>query len=532
MSAAADDALHGPRRRVEGPWVWALSLLVGLGIGAALAKALPATYGALASAPGAMIPTIPLILCVPFAVLLGCIALMPFVNAHLWHHHFPDVSFFLGGLVAAYYLVAFNAPGFSHGMTYGQSSVLHAVAEYYSFIALVGGLFVVSGTILIELRGRATPAFNTGLLLLGAVLANVVGTTGASMLLVRPFIRANEGRLRPIHVVMFIFIVSNCGGALTPIGDPPLYLGYLKGVPFAWTIENLAGEWAFVVGLLLVIFYGIDRTLAAKSRGESWPSALTGNEPDRGPYSPTALGTRLESSRTPRGTGGDATPMGFGLSIRGSVGVACLVLMVAGVFIDPAVKHFAAGVPALQGYPVGATFQLAVAAFAFLRAPRAILDANQFSFFPVKEVGLLFLGIFLTMVPALGYLSANGSKLGVDSPTTFYFATGALSAILDNAPTYLNFMQIAFGDREITATTVRQWLTTREHVLDLRAISTAAVFFGAMTYIGNGPNFMVKSIAEASLIKMPSFFGYLGLALVILLPVLVANWALFFVVLR
>jgi len=535
--------------RFEGPIVWIVALVVGLGLGFALTKILPPEYAAANNSAPAATPTAPapipaeqavpadptsqpaaspqpqkprisLILCIPFALLLGCIALMPFVNMHFWHHHFPDISFFLGGIVTGYYLNAFNLPDFNHGLTYGQYSMLHAVIEYYSFIALVGGLFVVSGTILIELRGRATPGLNTALLLFGALLANLVGTTGASMLLIRPFLRINQGRLRPIHVVLFIFIVSNCGGALTPIGDPPLYLGYLKGVPFAWPVQNLAGEWAFVVGLLLVIFYAIDRSIAKKEKREfgQHPSSTQGSrDSDNDPRSQT----------TP--TSGHAR---FGFSIRGGVGIACLALMVFGVFIDPIVKSLAATLPALQGYPLGATFQLAVATFAFILAPRAILDANQFSFFPVKEVGLLFLGIFLTMVPALGFLAANGSKLGVNSPTTFYFATGALSAILDNAPTYLNFLQIAFGDTEITPSAIRVWLQTHEHVLDLRAISAAAVFFGAMTYIGNGPNFMVKAIAEASLVKMPSFFGYLGLALMILLPVLVANWALFFVVFR
>lgn len=555
--------------RFEGPILWIAALVVGLGLGFALTRVLPPEYAATnsaapgeasthtaptpadpdahadpastlqpttpvqpgatsghapASAPAPLKPRIPLILCIPFALLLGCIALMPFVSMHFWHHHFPDISFFLGGTIAGYYLAAFNLPNFNHGLTYGQHSMLHAVIEYYSFIALVGGLFVVSGTILIELRGRATPGLNTGLLLFGALLANIVGTTGASMLLIRPFLRINEGRLRPIHVVLFIFIVSNCGGALTPIGDPPLYLGYLKGVPFAWTLQNLAGEWAFVVGLLLAVYYMIDRSIANKEEREF------------GQHAPAAADARASAGGPGRNPTNKAPfedqHARFGFSIRGTVGIVCLALMVLGVFIDPIVKHFAATLPTLQGYPIGATFQLAVAAFAFALAPRAILDANHFSFFPVKEVGLLFLGIFLTMVPALGFLAANGSKLGVDSPTTFYFATGSLSAILDNAPTYLNFMQIAFGDSEITASTIRAWLQTREHVLDLRAISTAAVFFGAMTYIGNGPNFMVKSIAEASLVKMPSFFGYLGLALMILLPVLVANWALFFVVLR
>ena len=184
-------------------------------------------------------PAIPIILLVPFVLLLGSIALMPFINEHFWHDHFPDFAFLLGGITVAYYLLGFSQPGFTHGLSYGQYKMLHTGQEYYAFIALIGGLFIASGGILLDYKGRGGPVSNTILLAFGAIIANIVGTTGASVLLIRPFMRMNQGRLRPLHVVMFIFIVSNCGGCLTPIGDPPLYLGYLKGIPFGWTMTAL-----------------------------------------------------------------------------------------------------------------------------------------------------------------------------------------------------------------------------------------------------------------------------------------------------
>ncbi len=446
-------------------------------------------------------PSIPLWLLVPFAVLLGSIALMPFVNEAFWHHHFPDFAFFLGGITLAYYLFGFNAPDFSHGMTYGQYQMKHVALEYFQFIALIGGLYVASGGILINVSGRGTPAVNTGMLAVGAIIANIVGTTGASVLLIRPFMRVNKGRLKPIHVVMFIFIVSNCGGALTPIGDPPLYLGFLKGVPFFWTLTHLWPMWAVGVGLLLAIFFVID--------------------------------LKIGPARSPPGdTDGDATPRErFGVSIKGMSGIIALALIIGGVFIDPLLRPIA---PALSGIPVGAAFQIVVAIGAYKIANPAYHEANEFSFFPVKEVGLLFIGIFATMAPALGYLASHGAELGLDSPTKFYFATGALSGVLDNAPTYLNFLQVALSaaGEELNAEGIHAFIDHEPGVHELMAISLGAVFFGAMTYIGNGPNFMVRAIAEAQGLKMPSFFGYMARAIVVLLPVLIVVWVLFFVVLK
>jgi Na+/H+ antiporter NhaD/arsenite permease-like protein len=472
-----------------------LSTAMGLALGALIAFLAPVH----ANGHGVEIP--PWLL-LPFALLLGSIALMPFISVRIWHRHYADFALFLGSLVTAYYLIAFGGIS-GHGRTlgYGPEKMLHAALEYYSFIALVGGLFVVSGGILVDLRGRGGPKINTALLAAGAVIANIVGTTGASMLLIRPFMRVNKGRLRPMHIVLFIFIVSNCGGLLTPIGDPPLYLGYLKGVPFLWPSAMLWPSWLLTVGLLLAVFYIYDARVGAPGSDAGPPVA---REPE------AAMLTTAEIHE-PRG-----------LSIRGTVGLICLALMIAGVFIDPLL----ATVAGIRGIPVGPTFQILVAIAAYRLSPIVILAENDFSFGPVKEVGVLFLGIFATMVPALAYLSLHGHQLGLTSAGTFYFGTGLLSAVLDNAPTYLNFFQIAYGPEEITAAGIPAFLASETGNSLLAAVATGAVFFGAMTYIGNGPNFMVKAIAESASVRMPSFFGYTLRACLILLPILILHWAL------
>lgn len=437
-------------------------------------------------------PTIPIWLCLPFAALLLSIAVMPFINERVWHNHFPDFAFFFGAIITAYYLFGYDQPGYAGALSYGQYKMLHAGLEYYAFIALIGGLFVASGGILIDVKGKGGPIMNTALLAFGAVAANIVGTTGASVLLIRPFMRLNEGRLKPIHVVLFIFIVSNCGGCLTPIGDPPLYLGYLKGVPFEWTLIHLWPMWAACVGMLLAIFFVIDMKIG----------------PRRNEQGEVVLDNGVRTS----------------IKISGMSGIICLTLIIAGVFIDPMIKKLG-GVE--HPPPVGPTFQILVAIAAYLTANKANQKANDFTFFPVKEVGLLFIGIFATMTPALGFLSANSSSLGLDSPSAFYFGTGVLSGVLDNAPTYLNFLQVAFGEQELNADNIHAFIAEPSGSSLLMAISLGAVFFGAMTYIGNGPNFMVKAIAESSGVNMPSFFGYHVRAIVLLVPVLVVIWVLF-----
>ncbi len=522
------------RSDLGGPKSWAIATLVGAALGVVLAMVFPAQYapaGAarsqrpaapivhqiapdgtvtelapdgpadLDAAPGAPHPAepiIPLVLLVPFAAMLASMSLMPALHARLWTRHFADVALLLGSLMLAYYLSAFGE--------YGRHAMLHVATEYLSFFALVGGLYVVSGGVHVEIRGpapRLAPLANTLLLAGGAVLANIVGTTGASVLLIRPFLRMNAGRLSAFHVVMFIFIVSNCGGCLTPIGDPPLYLGYLSGVPFLWTVQRLGPMWLVAIGALLAIFLVVD--------------SLLGRPVGRAPRPPSS---------------------GPAISISGGPALVCLVLIVAGVFIDPLLKSLVG----ITGVPIGTAIQIAVAVAAYRLARPEIHRANGFTFHPVKEVGFLFAGIFLTMAPALAYLAANGSRLGLETPTQFYFASGALSAVLDNAPTYLNFLQTALSVLHLpmSAEGVARFISNAFDVVHadgrtvriqgtvlLEAVSLGAVFFGAMTYIGNGPNFMVKAIAESAGVRMPSFFGYAALAMVILAPVLLLVWALF-----
>lgn len=474
-----------------------------------------------APAPAAAAPRVPLWACAPFAALLLGIALMPFVNARWWHAHYPSVSLFLAGLVAGFYFAELGGPG--------RAAMTHVGVEYLSFFALVGGLYVVSGGILVDIRVRGTPLRNAAILLVGAVIANFVGTTGASMLLIRPFMRINSpehgGRgVHPLHIVFFIFIVSNCGGCLTPIGDPPLYLGYLKGVPFFWTTVHMWPMWLFVNAVLLAMFVAVDTWLRTR-----------GSLSDR-------AGQSAVAADQPGLAGADLVKPA--VRVIGGSGLVCLVLIVGCVFIDPLLKKYAG----IEHIPIGAACQIAVAIAAYFLAPRHVHQANHFNFDPVKEVGLLFAGIFVAMAPALAYLDQNASSLGLVTPTQFYFATGVLSAGLDNAPTYLSFLQIAFSTLGITLTqeellrfidggfTLTRVATGEVISFDgrvmLEAISQGAVFFGAMTYIGNGPNFMVKAIAESAGgpgrgVKMPSFFGYVILAVVFLGPVLLANWWIF-----
>lgn len=487
----SDDHVHS-NSWSHGPRVWVCSAVAGCVLGWIASRLLPGQVGDHG-------PIVEPWMVTPFAVMLLSIAVMPFISLRWWHRHYPDFAFLLGGFIAAYYLSAFSGAkggGGGHGAGGGGGgSILHAVEEYYAFIGLVGSLYVVSGAILVDLRGKATPLRNGMLLLVGAVIANLVGTTGASALLIRPFLRMNErraggggGGVKALQVVMFIFIVSNCGGSLTPIGDPPLYIGFIKGIPFMWTLEHLWNDWLLVVLPLVAIYVGIDAWLFRARPGQ------TISEP--------AVAEKLS------------------LRLTGRLGMIGLALVLFGVFVDPMLNRLAG----FHGFPVGATFQMIVATVVYLKAPKDILSANEFNFEPIKEVALLFVGIFLTMVPALGLMAARGKGLGLDGPTSYYFATGGLSAVLDNAPTYLNFLQLAVAPDPISKDGLLALIAKPDGLALVKAISTGAVFFGAMTYIGNGPNFMVRAIAESAGVKMPSFFGYVGWAVLILLPVLMMHW--------
>ena len=409
----------------------------------------------------------------PFALLLLGIALMPFLHKHWWEHHYPKVACGLGLLTTAYYVFALHS----------GSRMLHVAHEYISFIALIGSLFVVSGGIHIRVKGEATPWVNCLFLALGAVLANFIGTTGASMLLIRPWIRMNRYRITAFHIVFFIFVVGNIGGSLTPIGDPPLFLGYLKGVPFWWVVEHCWEAW--IVGVFGVI--GIFAVL-------DWRNFLRARKEIR---------DKETASETWR--------------FEGTRNFLFLAVILAAVFLRKP-----AGLSEL--------LMFAAAAGAYFTTPRPVHEANDFSFAPIREVAWLFIGIFATMVPALDYLELHANTLGLDSEMKFFFGTGSLSAVLDNAPTYLTFLAAAMGRHGLSINSPADMTAfMAQHDHELVAISLGAVFFGAMTYIGNGPNFMIKSIAEQSKVKTPSFFAYLfRYAVPILLPFFLLVSLLFF----
>lgn len=389
----------------------------------------------------------------PFVGLLFCIALFPLAAPHWWEPHKNKAK--LGLILALPALIAI--------FRFAPQEFWPTLKEYAAFIILLGSLFVVTGGIILEGNPKATPAVNTLFLALGAVLANLIGTTGASMVLIRPLLRSNQERQRATHVlVFFIFLVSNIGGCLTPLGDPPLFLGFLKGVPFFWTL-SLWPEWLFAVGTLLGLFFFLDSYFWRREAGAA-----------------------LRTDREP-------------LRVRGRRNFFCLAAIVGAVFLNEPWREL---VMVLAG----------AAGFRF--TPADYRKKNAFTFAPLAEVAILFGAIFITMVPALGFLRVHAPSFGVTQPWQFFWASGTLSSFLDNAPTYLTFLSLAQGLNSGGAV-----VGVSESVL--RAISLGAVFMGANTYIGNGPNFMVKAIAEAAGVRMPSFLGYMKYSLTILLPLFI-----------
>lgn len=425
----------------------------------------------------------------PFIVLLGMIATGPLFYQHFWERHYPKVAVALGLMTVLYYIIIMG----------DFQPIYHELAEYISFIALLGSLFVASGGILIDIDRKGTPLVNVILLLFGSVLSNFIGTTGASMLLIRPFMRINRGRLKAYHVIFFIFLVSNIGGALTPIGDPPLFMGFLRGVPFFWVIRHVFHIWLLTMGLVLLIFFIVDTYFARK----------TADQPE------------IEYSG--------------GIRLVGGTGFIWFAVIIGAVFLDP---NVIAGFPSLQEmwhipFGIREIIMFTVMILAYKTANKDALKGNDFNFEPIREVGFLFIGIFMTMVPALQLIAYEAQHYAaVLTPGLFYFGTGTLSAVLDNTPTYLNFFAASIGKYGLQADNVshvRLFAACPETILYLEAISIASVFFGAMTYIGNGPNFMVKSISDQSGLQMPSFFGYLvKWAIPILLPIFILVWALFY----
>ena len=419
--------------------------------------------------------SLPLWSVVPFAGLLLSIALFPLFAPALWARHYAKVCLAFGVPVAGFFLL--RAP----------RELLHAVLEYASFLLLLASLFTISGGILLRGRLRGSAGVNCAILAAGAVFANVFGTTGASMLLIRPLLRANAHRRRVAHVVVFfIFVVANIGGVLTPIGDPPLFLGYLRGVPFFWTVRAMGLLWVVACALVIGVFYLVDRRAFALDL-----MAGTGD----GPVPPGAPETAAAAreARVP-------------LSIEGKVNLPLLMVVIGAVFLPTPWREMA---------------MAAAAAVSVWKTPAKVREENEFTWYPIEEVAILFAGIFATMIPALLILKARGAELGVVSPAHFFWATGALSSFLDNAPTYLTFFSLAqgVGGAETVAGVSAPLL---------QAISAGAVFMGANSYIGNAPNFMVKAIAEEAGVRMPSFFGYMAWSCGILLPVFALLTLIFF----
>jgi Na+/H+ antiporter NhaD/arsenite permease-like protein len=406
----------------------------------------------------------------PFALLLGAMALGPLLAAGGWSRHYAKVSLALGAITLGYYLLGLQA----------SARVWQMAHDYASFIALIGSLFVVSGGIHINVKGGATPLANVVFLFIGAVVANVLGTTGAAMLLIRPWIRMNRYRATAHHIAFFIFIVANAGGCLTPIGDPPLFLGYLQGVPFWWVAKNCWPMWATGIGILLAMFYVVDRINFTRA--------------------PREVRERETAHETWRF---DGLPNLFFLAV-----ILGAVFLTRPIFAREALM-------------------VAAAAGSYFTTPKSVHAANHFNFHPIREVAVLFAGIFATMMPALDWLNLNARLLLGDqpSPGIFFWGTGILSSALDNAPTYLGFLNALFGTTG--ARSIGELLN--QHAWSLLAISIGSVFFGAATYIGNGPNFMVKAVADQQKIRMPTFPGFvLKFTLPFLLPMLLAIWLIFF----
>jgi Na+/H+ antiporter NhaD/arsenite permease-like protein len=444
---------------------------------------------------GAQLPVFSIL---PFAALLLMIAVAPLFVPHWWHSNRNKA------LVAA--LVSLPVL-FQMGIAWGEpgrAALGERAHEYFGFIVVIAALFVITGGIHIRGSLAGTPLVNTGMLALGAVLANLLGTTGASVLLIRPLIRANKSRRRRTHlIVFFIFVVANCGGLLTPIGDPPLLLGFLKGVPFEWTLR-LWPQWLTATAVLLAVF----------NLWDQW--ALDREERER---SGSLLDRVMEHQP---------------LRVRGAAALAALGgVLVTIIFAGRAA---AGGLPWVAGTQEAIITTLAVTAY--FATPHDNRTHNAFTFGPIVEVAVLFAGLFATMVPVLEILNAwsqgartvLGMSFGVSQPWEFFWTSGALSSVLDNAPTYLAFAASAAGLQGVPAhgPFIGALAIDPEGARILAAIATGSVFMGANTYIGNAPNFMVRAIAEENGIKMPSFFGYMAYSCGILLPIFVAISLLFF----
>ena len=428
-----------------------------------------------------------LVWAVPFIGTLLSIALMPLLAPHLWHHHY--------GKIIAGWALAFIVPfAVVFGWQEATASFIHAaVAEYVPFIVLLTALFTVVGGIHVGGNLHGSPGLNVSLLAIGAVLASFVGTTGASMIMIRPLIRANDNRVHKAHIVVFfIFIVSNAGGSLTPLGDPPLFLGFLKGVTFFWTVGHLLPETLFLIGSLLALFFALDW------RYYHYREEILLFDP-----TPDTRRIRFDGARN------------FWL-----LGVIIGLVLISGLWKSQLEFSFMGTSVTLPSLVRDAGLVVVILVSLWI-TPRQVHDDNQFSWAPMQEVAKLFAAIFLTIVPVIAMLRVGvhgpfGAVVasvtrpdGSPDPAMYFWASGILSSFLDNAPTYLVFFNTAGGDANVL---MNQFAPT------LAAISAGSVFMGANSYIGNAPNLMVKAIAESLGVRMPGFFGYMAWSTCILIP--------------
>ncbi len=483
----------------------------------------------------------------PFVGILLCIAIIPLINAHFWEKNLWWISL---GIFCLPMAIIF-------GVFMGEllrEKTIEKLLEYLSFIILLASLFVISGGILVKGKMNGTPVLNSVFLLVGSIIASFVGTTGASMLLIRPLIRANRNRERKAHIVIFfIFLVSNIGGVLTPLGDPPLFLGYLQGVPFEWTFR-LFPQWIFTSSIVLVIFFVYDNIMYRREKPAAPGEAAEGSDsgdliksigsdinaaidllnPDQHAVQGTisrrllvSVNERLTSARGKIKTLNETGIAGSSIGLEGKINLVFLAGVVFIVFMQGFLLKKVAWWPHFGPQEVGMLIMLGLS-LVFTPAKSGLRIENGFTFQPIKEVALIFAGIFATMIPALYILETKGASLGIVEPWQFFWAAGGLSSFLDNAPTYLTFVSVGkslhlpntlnfvFNDGGTLTTPI------------LAAISCGAVFMGANTYIGNGPNFMVRSIAEEQGVKMPSFFGYMLYSGLVLIPTFILVTLIFF----
>lgn len=418
----------------------------------------------------------------PFVLMLGAIAVFPLTLNHWWEHNRNKliIAIALSVPIAIWLVAAGHWHELEHALIF----------DYVPFVVLLGSLFVITGGIRVTGDIEAKPLINTTFLAIGAVLASFIGTTGAATLLIRPVLQTNKERIFKVHTVLFfIGAVANCGGLLTPLGDPPLFILYLRGVPFEWFLELLP-QWAMVNLLLLVIYFSVDTYFYDKEPIEAIKRDIT-----------------------------EITP----IRIRGTLNFVWLL----GVILSVAFLN-EQYIPAFKELPAAKFVREAIiaglAALSLYTTPNEVREGNNFTWAPIEEVAYLFLGIFITMVPCVMYLEANAQSLGVSNAPQFYYATGALSAVLDNTPTALTFYSLAVG---LALNTPQMIAGVPDEIL--KAISVSAVFFGSLTYIGNGPNFMVKAVAEENGVKMPDFFAYIyKFSLLVLLPIFLIVQFIFF----